>query len=232
MRIRSVIFALAAFAVMTTASRAAAPGSDFDPESWPAIWRSYDVDPAIAESVVWPELQYYSGLRDVMETAANYGGMDLSIGIFQMKPSFVEELETAWGRSGMAERYQLFFDTSDTAAARRKRLNRMRDDEWQVRYIALFLRLLYDSYGSFNDAGVRVQNGLETLPIEDQVRLAANAYNRGCAWADSGCGSVDSLRVNAYEEQFPRVVIPTSATRQYCYSTLAWEHYQDITGKP
>ena len=197
-------------------------------ESWRGIWRSYGVDPAIAESVIWPELQLYSSLRDKMETAANYGGMDLSRGIFQMKPSFVEELEEAWMRSGFARKYNLSFDTSDTSGARRARLGRMNEDEWQVRYLAIFLRMLYLSYGSFDKSGDRVQNGLDALPVEEQVRLAANAYNRGCSWTEAGRGCVDSLRVNADAELFPRVVIPHPGTRQYSYSRLAVEHYKEI----
>ena len=81
--------------------------------SWQETWRSFDVDPLLAEAVVWPETVRYRKLQDLMETAANYGsyittgkGPDYSIGIFQMKPSFVEDLEKAWMRSGLARQYE------------------------------------------------------------------------------------------------------------------------------
>ena len=58
------------------------------------------MDPLIAESVVWPEMERYTRLQDLAETAAVYGtyittggGPDYSIGLFQMKPSFIENLE-------------------------------------------------------------------------------------------------------------------------------------------
>ena len=41
--------------------------------AWYDVWRSFDVDPLVAEAVVWPEMERYSRLQDVMETAANYG---------------------------------------------------------------------------------------------------------------------------------------------------------------
>ncbi|MCR5759483.1 MAG: hypothetical protein K6G39_03930, partial [Bacteroidales bacterium] len=157
---------------------------------WYAVWRSFDVDPLIAESVVWPEMERYSRLQDLMETTANYGayvttgkGPDYSIGQFQMKPSFVEELEKAWMRSGLARQYDLWFDTDNTATARRIRITRLQKEEWQVIYVGVFLRLLYASYGSFNKKGEHTQDGLETLPVYEQVRLAATAYNRGVVWA-------------------------------------------------
>lgn len=203
--------------------------------SWQETWRSFDVDPLIAEAVVWPETERYRKLQDLMETAANYGsyitngkGPDYSIGIFQMKPSFVEELEKAWMRSGLARKYELWFDTDDTATARRIRISRMRKEEWQVIYAGVFLRLLYSSYGSYDKNGEHTQDGLETLSIEDQVRLAATAYNRGCVWAAPGYGDLDRLREHAAEKHFHYAVIPSRHTRRYCYATLAWRHYKAI----
>ena len=196
-------------------------------KDWHATWRLFGVDPAIAESVVWPEMQLYFGLRDDAETTADYGSyvfgvgnFDFSIGIFQMKPSFVEKLEKAWMGSSLAGFYNLQFNVADDPSARHDRLSRMSTSEWQVIYLALFLRMLYLSYD------------LASLPLEEQVRLAATAYNRGCKWTEPGKGDIDALRRHADTVSFPRVIIRTPGTRQYCYATLAWEHYQSIAGKP
>ena len=203
--------------------------------AWYDVWRSFDVDPKIAESVVWPELERYSRLQDLMETGANYGayirsggGPDFSIGLFQMKPSFVEDLEKAWMRSGLARRYNLWFDTDPTPTARRVRIARLQKEDWQVTYVGVFLRLLYASYGSYNKKGERTQDGLETLPVADQVRLAATAYNHGCAWAAPGYGDLDRLRAHASERHFHYAVVPTKRTRRYCYATLALRHYRSL----
>lgn len=204
---------------------------------WYAVWRSFDVDPLIAESVVWPEMERYSRLQDLMETTANYGayvttgkGPDYSIGQFQMKPSFVEELEKAWMRSGLARQYDLWFDTDNTATARRIRITRLQKEEWQVIYVGVFLRLLYASYGSFNKKGEHTQDGLETLPVQEQVRLAATAYNRGVVWAAPGYGDLSALEEHAREKHFHYALIPSRLTRRYCYATLALKHYKKIAG--
>ena len=204
---------------------------------WYAVWRSFDVDPLIAESVVWPEMERYSRLQDLMETTANYGayvttgkGPDYSIGQFQMKPSFVEELEKAWMRSGLARQYELWFDTDNTSTARRIRITRLQKEEWQVIYVGVFLRLLYASYGSFNKKGEHTQDGLETLPVYEQVRLAATAYNRGVVWAAPGYGDLSALEEHAREKHFHYALIPSRFTRRYCYATLALKHYKKIAG--
>ncbi len=203
--------------------------------AWYETWRSFDVDPLIAEAVVWPELERYARLQDLAETAAVYGtyittggGPDYSIGRFQMKPSFIEALEKAWMRSGLARPYELWFDTADNATARRIRISRLQKEEWQVIYLGVFLRLLYSAYGSYDKNGVRTQDGLETLPVEEQVRLAATAYNRGCVWPAAGYGDLDRLRAHAAEKHFHYALVPTKRTRRYCYATLAWKHYKKL----
>ena len=189
---------------------AATPPQRPVPEAWKEIWRIFDVDPALAESVVWPEMQQYSYMRDLLETGADSitsgarsGRMDFSIGVFQMKPSFVEKLETAWRLSGLADYYNLPFDAGDDASVRQSRIERMSVAEWQVIYLGMFLRLLKFSYR------------LDSLPPEEQVRLSANAYNHGCAWPAEGCGDVESLRVNMDARQFPRVIIHSRNAQQY-----------------
>lgn len=179
-------------------------------ETWRQTWRSFGVDPAVAESVVWPEMLRYNVIRDLAETAADYGfyvlgeeSPDYSIGIFQMRPSFVEDLEKAWMRSGLAEAYNLPFDISDSPASRSNRIGRMSSEDWQAVYVGIFLRMLYHSYG------------LDALSAEEHVRLAATAYNRGCAWTEAGRGNVESLRKNAGAK----------------YASRAWEHYKTIVGE-
>ena len=203
--------------------------------AWHSVWSGFDVDPRIAEAVVWPEVERYSRWQDALETAANYGtyiatggGPDFSIGLFQMKPSFVEAMEKAWMRSGLAREYELWFDTADNPTARRIRISRLQKEEWQVIYVGVFLRLLYATYGSYNKKGERTQDGLETLPVKDQVMLAATAYNRGVTWAAPGYGDLDELRRHMKEKHFHYALIPTKKTRRYCYARLAWNHYRKI----
>lgn len=206
------------------------------PSGWQETWRSFGVDPRMAEAIVWPEYKLYDRFKDLMETTAVYGSsyvsgglLDMSIGLFQMKPSFVESIEKAWQGSGMDAPCTLEFDTSGSSASDRERISRMMRQEWQVIYLGMFLRLLYHSYGSFDTYGNRIRDGIETLPIQEQVQLAANAYNRGCTWFEAGGGDPDILRVNIDKETFPRIIVPLAGRRQYSYAALAWEHFRSLS---
>ena len=128
----------------------------------------------------------------------------------------------------MGRQYELWFDTADNATARRIRISRLQKEEWQVIYVGVFLRLLYASYGSFNKKGERTQEGIETLPVKEQVHLAATAYNRGVVWAAPGYGDLDRLREHASEKHFHYAFIPSARTKRYCYATLAWKHYKKV----
>ncbi|MBR5905240.1 MAG: hypothetical protein IKZ51_02135 [Bacteroidales bacterium] len=210
--------------------------ADRAPVKWQEIWQAMGVNPVIAESVVWPEYMMYSYWQDWLETSAvsstyvtSGSGFDFSIGVFQMKPSFVEKLEHAWMQSGLAQVPELQFDISDNRSAREARLSRMQCADWQAVYLALFLRLLYISYGSFDSTGAKIQEGIDTLPVSEQVRLAAAAYNSGCLWPSAGLGDLESLRSKASWTGFPRSLLPSPSARKYCYASLAREHYLEVS---
>lgn len=203
---------------------------------WQEIWQQFDVPCDIAEAVVFPELIRYSTLKNAVETASvkalyfNKGAeaCDFSIGVFQMKPSFVEDLEIRWMRSGLARQYNLFFDTKDSQMARKVRINRMGEEQWQCVYLAIFLKMLYLDYGSVNKDGVHTQDGLDSLPRKEQVRLAATAYNRGCRWVNPGYGPLKELRDKSHEKHFHTAFVPVRGTRRYVYADIALKHFKEI----
>ena len=198
--------------------------ADRAPVKWREMWQAMGVDPAVAESVVWPEYKQYNYLRDLLETSAVFGtyipsgeGFDFSIGVFKMKPSFIEKLECAWMQSGLAQSSELKFDTGSSPAARKARMDRMQCGDWQAVYLALFLRLLYISYGSFDSTGAKIQDGIDTLPVLEQVSLAAAAYNSGCSWLPAGQGKTEILKAKA---------------AKYSYASSAREHYLEVSEQP
>lgn len=210
---------------------------------WYAEWRALDVSPEMAEAVIWPEVLRYSVIRDFLESTLNYStyvrrgtdGFDFSIGRFQIRPSFAERLERAWMKSGLASRYNIWFDTQDSRYARRKRIRRLQEDEWQCRYLGVFLRLLYLTYGSLDKQQKKVQEGLETLSIEDQVRLVSTAYNCGCQWPEAGHGDLSRLWAHAYDRNF-HLELGSGKFKlgseepapHYCYSDLCIEWYNKL----
>ena len=73
-----------------------------------------------------------------------------------------------------------------------------------------------------------MQDGIDTLPVHDQVRLAATAYNRGCRWTNPGFSPIDELRAKSTEKHFHTSLVPTSKTRHYVYADIALKHFKEI----
>lgn len=138
---------------------------------------SRGVDPCGALSVVFPELIRYSSLRDKAETLSlqslyqKYGHKysDFSIGHFQMKPSFAEDLEKNVLRSKTEYEKPVYeYDTSDTEDARRSRLKRLTSPEGQVTYLADFMNVM-------KNKAEMIWKDNDSL----KVRYLATAYNCG-----------------------------------------------------
>ena len=118
-------------------------------EEWKQEFELFGVDARLAEAVVFPELIRYSIWKDEIERAAVNGlyiskgreGADFSIGRFQMKPSFAEEVEQAWNASPLAKEYGFSFNLADNNEARSSRVRRIGTMQGQCRYLAIFIRL-------------------------------------------------------------------------------------------
>lgn len=206
--------------------------------TWYPIWEQYGVPPRVAEAVVYPEMLRYAhhaGRFDTMQTAlvhSSYlggGVFDLSIGWFQMKPSFAEQMEKEWMKSGLDADHKLCFDTGDSPEARDARMGRLREEKWQCIYLAIFLRLIYRSYGSFDADGERIRDGLDSMPEDEQVRLIAGAYNRGCRdFPAPGTGDLQRLRSAAEVKSFHLGLYRTVVREKYRYSDLSANWYRHL----
>ncbi len=205
-------------------------------DAWQAVWSRFDVPADVAEAVIFPELVRYNKIQDSFETSAVEAGYpeggiaicDYSIGRFQMKPSFVEDLEKRWMRSGLGDRYGLVFDTSETQEARQARFDRLKTEEGQCVYLAIYLRMLYLDYGSKGKDGQILQEGLETLPRTEQAYLAATAYNHGTLWRSPGAGSLERIRAVAAEKTFPLPNLWRTKARLYSYGELAARYHSSL----
>jgi hypothetical protein len=139
-------------------------------------------DARIALAVVFPEVIRFSALEDAIQVRGlkvlyvQYGRayMNFSVGRFQMKPSFVENLESDYNRLLNPEEKSAAaipaFERGDSAELRNKRVLRLDDTVWQVRYLRMFILVMEKRYGhvAFSDA-------------EDRLRFYATAYNAGYA---------------------------------------------------
>lgn len=141
-------------------------------EEWRQEFDIFGVDCRVAEAIVFPELIRYSMWQDEIERAAVNGlyvmkgreGADFSIGRFQMKPSFAEEVEQAWNRSSLSKEYGFVFNLQSNNEARRSRIRRLSTMEGQCRYLAIFIRLLQQRHPQ-----------LSQQPTKDQVRFFSHS---------------------------------------------------------
>lgn len=129
-------------------------------------------------AIVAPEISQYSNLSDKAQTYAlktlyvqmGKGYADFSIGWFQMKPSFIEQLE----------QYIQDTDTSLTSFpkvrmtdkegrnARIERIRKLERLDWQLKYLALFCRVVQHRFC-----------GMQFESEQEKLRFYANAYNAG-----------------------------------------------------
>jgi hypothetical protein len=172
--------------------------------------KSSGIDPCTGLAIIFPELIRYSSIRDKIETAAlqslyiQYGKYyaDFSIGHFQMKPSFAEEIEKeylrweGWLIAGT--------DTTNCAASRKERIKRLCSTEGQVRYLCMFMLLMKRSLQQF-----------AVMEKDEEVRLLAAAYNYGFR------ADMEILKTISQKRFFYTGIIPPET--KYNYSDIAAE---------
>lgn len=185
-------------------------------DNWKEEIDFFQVDVCVAEAVVFPELIRYSMWQDEIEKAAVNalyisGGKEkanFSIGRFQMKPSFAEDVERDWNNSNLAKEYNFVFNTQDNVEARRSRVKRLSDKIGQCRYLAIFLRLQYERNKWLQDASQK-----------EQVRYLATAYNH------SHTAPKEVIKKMQRKKSFYTTIIKTKSTKLYNYSDIAVEYF-------
>jgi len=138
---------------------------------------AYDTDPEIIMPVLFPEAIRYSIVSDYLETKSlelayvYSGSTDFSIGYFQMKPSFVENLEKSILSYPQAlSKYDSLLIPEDwqLTEIRKERLNRLKKLEYQVAYVNCMydiLKILHPSIFKHSK--------------EFQIQFVSTAFNHG-----------------------------------------------------
>lgn len=144
-----------------------------------AIFEKYGIDEQISSAIVFPELIRYNRFRDFAETSAlellyiKHGKeiADFSIGRFQMKPSFIETMETLLTNDSLLKiEFDLVtnYPTIDSSGIRQIRLDRLKSQEWQFLYLACFIKLAEKAYSKYCEKN-----------HENRLLILSSAYNRG-----------------------------------------------------
>jgi hypothetical protein len=158
----------------------------------------YDLPEEELLAVVAPENYRYARFRDWLETAGLelayvHGGrnvVDFSIGPFQMKPSFVEDLESAIARDpDLARTFPELLSQAGASqkTARQERLLRLEDTETQLRYVCAFWMHLSARYPE-----------LARLSAESRIAFVGTAYNLGIHAPVEEIRSWQSIRAFPY----------------------------------
>ena len=140
----------------------------------------FGVSSGEAISIVFPEIIRYNRFCDFAETTALevayvQGGKaiaDFSIGRFQMKPSFVEFIEQEL--LSYKDLQNIFRDVIvyppdiSNEYIRSERIERLKQESWQLKYLACFIRL----------AEKRYSKELIQKPTE-RLLILSSAYNKG-----------------------------------------------------
>jgi hypothetical protein len=168
----------------------------------------------LALAVVFPEILRFSALEDFLQVQAlkalyvQYGktSADYSVGRFQMKPTFAEQVERDSNRLLTAEERAAsgapLFPSADTVENRRDRVLRLDDLKWQLRYLGLFMRIMSKKYGStaFSDE-------------RERLRFYATAYNAGYTNGEK------TVRRLMPAKSFHTT--PFDSETKYCYADVA-----------
>jgi hypothetical protein len=143
------------------------------------IATNYDCKKSEVLSIVFPEIIRYSRFKDFFETKVleqlyvlkGNAWADFSIGFFQMKPSFVEDLEYHVRYiPGLKTNFReiVEYDATGEESIRFERIERLKNFEWQLKYAFCFYFIMQKCYEAY-----RFEDD------EARLRFFATAYNFG-----------------------------------------------------
>lgn len=166
----------------------------------------------LAISLVSPEMSQFSEFFDFVELRSLYaiyvttGKSDFSVGLFQMKPSFIEDLESRIRHDkDLKARYSSLLPIGSKREQRRIRLANLSSFMGQLSYLEAFIEI------------VRKETGQLAFKDEtDRLRYWATLYNSGLS------RSYDEIRRLQQIRMFPKF------SRQFNYSDVCVEFYNKL----
>lgn len=148
-----------------------------------SICKSNGTPPKEVLSIVFPEIVRYSYLSDISEIAmlelfyvekGSTKYSNFSVGLFQMKPSFIEGLEKEISSNkALKKKYKnlLFNDTISDKTMRNIRLSRLKNMQYQISYASCFYEIAIKKLSA--DSRWKKAN------LEERLRIISTAYNSG-----------------------------------------------------
>ncbi|MCU0370646.1 MAG: hypothetical protein MUC31_04475 [Bacteroidales bacterium] len=186
---------------------------------WSDTLAAHGIDPVFALSVVFPELIRYSSMSDYIEIKAlevlyvQYGHeyADFSVGLFQMKPSFAEQIEEDVMQYHLTGRFPslglLNPDTAGDSQIRKERIARLQNEYGQLLYLEAFLRIMDHIY-----------RDVEFENPESRLVFYSTAFNTGYRKSE------EVIRWESGQVYFYRGMTCTEV--KHSYSDIAVEYYK------
>jgi len=183
------------------------------------ISKDYNIDVNIALSIMFPELVRYNHLKDQIEISVNklfyikWGPeyADFSIGIFQMKPTFIERLSKTRKRDKYNDLF-LYPEGASKEDVRRIIIDRLQDIDYQLKYLAYFINIIDTS------------NEIKFKNNYDKIKYYATAYNAGSWYNQNNNQELSKKKTYPYGGNNDEI-------KQYSYSDISLYYYQNILNK-
>lgn len=183
-----------------------------------AVIQSHGLKPGEVKAVVFPELIRYNSIQDRIETFAleslyiknGKAYANFSIGRFQIKPSFSENVEMdfikMFGESELKRKLGTSAsDTIQNIASRDARLQRIKDKQIQLTYVCLFFKVMEKEYPTWKTE-------------KEKIKFFASAYNSDYQ------KSADEIRKFISKKFFHTGFV---AAQRYSYADIAWYYFQN-----
>ena len=178
-------------------------------------------DYEICSSIIFPELIRYSNFKETIENYLlsklymNFGKAygDFSVGLFQMKPSFVEKLEIDLKKMNELNHLSFIWEypsNLNQSDIRKIRFERLLDLSWQIDYLISFT-LLLENYHNKN----RTKFSNQTK--EDKIKYFSTSYNSGCWYNTEKIIQLSSLDYFPYGKHSFRNHLNYSQISSYYY---------------
>ncbi len=185
-------------------------------EKWiDSVITTFGLKPKEVKAIVFPELIRFNSLQDKIETFAletlyvQYGKAyaNFSIGPFQIKPSFAENIEvdfiSAMGGKAAADKLGVIAnDTLSSETNRSSRVKRMKDKTKMVAYLCAFVKIM--------------ERRFPTKQGEEKIRFFATAYNCGYRKSEDEINSFQKKKF--FQTGFGN-------NTRYNYADISWFYY-------
>jgi hypothetical protein len=147
-------------------------------------------------AITAPEISQFGYLENKLQTYSlkvmyvQYGKhyANFSVGLLQMQPAFIEQLDDSIRTNGYlrAQFPDYLIDRPTSRERRVEIVNRLNDTEWQIKYLSVFCTLLHRRFADVQFAGEA-----------EKLRFYAVAYNAGLHKTEA------DLRQIGEKAQFP-----------------------------